>query len=125
MKAINNPIMQIIFAEIKILNGENTEEALIMSISEQIMTDISKEKTSEIDKLNEDINEGAWVHANSSLEDWVFERYDTIEEAIKHAVKMVNAQIISNGQLVMYDALSDKEAYYLDNLENKLKVVAI
>lgn len=123
MVLIKNTIMQIIFAEITVLNGDNTEEALNMLISEQIVEDISKGKTSELNK--ETTIDGAWVHTNNSLEDWVFERYDTVEEAIKHAVKMVNAKIISNGKLVMYDTLNDKEAYYLDNSENKLKVVAI
>ena len=123
MEVIKNPIVQIIFAEITILNGDNTEEALNMLISEQIVEDISKDKARKINK--ETITDGAWIHTNNSLDDWVFERYDTVEEAIKHAVKMVNAQIISNGQVVMYDALNDKEAYYLDNLENKLKVVTI
>lgn len=125
MVAVRNPIMQIIFAEIKVLNGDNTEESLNMSISEQIIADISKDERNEKYKDYRECQDGAWVHSNNSLEDWVFERYDTVEEAVKHAVKMVNAQVISDGRVVMYDTLSDKEAYYLDNCENKLKVVAI
>ena len=72
---------------------------------------------------NETLEKGVFVYCNNSLVDWSYERFDTIADAIKMAVKCINAYIICNGEIINYDALDENTAYYYSG--NKMKLVML
>lgn len=72
---------------------------------------------------NEKVEKGVFVYTNNSLVDWTFERFDTIADAIKNAVKKINAYIICNGEIIVYDALDENTAYYYS--EDTMRLVTL
>jgi hypothetical protein len=132
-------ILKFLITNVKILNGENTEEELNMAISKKILKE--KVKKNEVIcrdfgdgciktyKQEEDkgdaIETGAWVYSGGILDSWVFDRHDTIAGAIKQAVRMINASVLIRGKALKYDTLDGETAYYVDEESNTVKTVRI
>ena len=127
-------IKQVIFERVLAINGFETEEALVSMITEEIKKDVKVNKlfeqagilAYEIPAIKDEEaieSKGVYLYCNNSLLDWTYERYETIADAIREAVKYFDAYIICNGEIIDYDALDDNTAYYYDN--NCMKLVNI
>lgn len=132
MVTVREWLEQILFEEITVLNGENTEEDLNMEIARELMNDKIEKvdalvmKTFETEMDNNEVKpNGAWLYAGGLVDELIFERYDTIASAIKAAVSLINAKIICDGNIVTYDILNDNEAYYVDDTVGKVKIVSL
>lgn len=127
----HNTLEQLLLAELTELNGLETEEELNMAIvkellkeklDESILNTSLEELESEVDN-GVILNDGAYVFENEELYSWSFDKYDTMADAVRAAVLKINAKIIYKGKIVNYDALSDTDAYYIDNETNKVMIV--
>lgn len=134
---VTDNLRSIIFRKVAIMNEENTEEALISMITDNIMkcskingicTDLKdvnihknlvKKPNLKSDILNKDI----FLYCNNSLYDWTYERCDDIIDAVRKAVKHIDAYIICNGNIISYNTLNDSTAYYC--VGNKIKLVEL
>lgn len=125
----------VLLAEITELNGDITEEALNMAILESILEDRIKEiessdkeslvkerLNSEIDTENTEAN-GAYVYNAHGENGLVFNKHETIADAVREAVKMINSSIICDGVVMPFDIIDNKTAYYIDDRINKVKIV--
>lgn len=133
MEALDTRVVQVLFSEITLLNGETTEEDLNMLISEEIASDRLSCDTMEVydeaegivstEELNS--SDSVYVYIENGLEDWSFDEYNNIDDAIRAATLSINAKVICKGQVIKYDIISDKEAYYIDNETGEAKVVKL
>lgn len=108
-----------VFERVTEINDSNMEKELLHMITDRVV------KNSSINKVllekgilaynNDEVDNAVYVFCNSSLFDWTFEKFDSIPDAIKNAVQYINAYIICNGEVVRYDAIDDKTAYYYKN----------
>lgn len=124
----------ILLAEITELNGEITEEGLNMAIMESIIEErvkdaqINRESLvverlySEQDTENIEAN-GVFVYRANNIQDFVFNRHNTVADAVREAVKMINASVICDGEVMQYDTLDNETAYYIDNRVSKVMIV--
>ena len=132
MEAVRVRLEQMLLVEITMLNGENTEEDLNMAIVKEIIKERLQQKeslilerfSSENDKAEIEPN-GVYVYVGGLLEDFSFERYNTMADAVRAAVNKVGAKVICEGCLVTYDTLNDTEAYYVDDKAGKVKLVKL
>lgn len=133
MNTLKKQLRQAIFSKANSLNGDNTEEELNMDIS-AIIADNALVHSLILDGTIEesDINgnydiepKGAWLYIDRSLDDWEFKKYNTIADAVRDAIKIIDAKIICDGSIVPYDAIDDSKAYYVDNRVNKIKMVEV
>lgn len=131
MNALKEQIVQVIFASVTVLNGEETEEDLNMAISEKILQSnleeikknlITERLESEADS-EEIIENGVFVYSYESMSEWLFNKYSTMADAIRAAVKILNASVISNGKVITYDIIDNESAYYIDDNAGKMKIV--
>lgn len=121
-----------LFNEICALNGDITEKELNMEIVENILRErmqladcsvlVEERLDSEIDIEKKEKN-GAYVFRMESILDFDFDMFDTIADAIRAAVNSINAKVICNGREIVYDAIDDKTAYYIDEASDKMKLV--
>ena len=119
METLKQELVQVLFEEISELNGDSTEGELNMDITRMIVEErlktfnlVEKLKTEHDDKT--DKPHGVWVYAANSVDNLVLDVFNTVAEAVKTAVKMIDAKIVCEGKLLTYDALNDNEAYYID-----------
>lgn len=126
-------VEQLLFTEVTELNGHETEEELNMAIVKELMHEKLSEESfkksveelkSEIDK-EANIKNGVFVFVDGDTYSWKYDRYDTIAEAVRHAVLEIDAKIICNGEIIIYDALSDEDAYYIDERTKTVKIVSL
>ena len=129
--SIEKNFSRVVSERLKELNEIETEEVLISMITSTL---VEKSTTSSLFEQrdiiaytvtpeqdnNEVIKQGVYVYCNNSLVDWSYERFDTIADAIRKAVKCINAYIICNGDIINYDALDEKTAYYYSGEKMKL-----
>lgn len=129
--AVREEIEQLLFAEVTLLNGDNTEEDLNMEISKILADDIIENMNVVADTFDvveddgENVPNGAYVYTSGSLTEMKFDRYSTVADAVRHAVRLIDAKIICDGQVVTYDSLDDDIAYYIDTRSNKAKLVSL
>lgn len=135
MRAFCENLVQVIFADVTVLNGEITEEALNMVISKELAHDrlstatvadngiLVKEMLSPEDDTEKVEPNGAYLYVEGDT--WKFERCNTIAEAVRKAVGCINAKVLCNGKVIEYDAIDDTEAYYIDEKHKKLRVVKL
>lgn len=126
-------LTQVILERVSVINQLDTEEALLSMIAEKIVEN-SKVNTllkkhgvlayNIVENSEEKHLNGVFVYCNNSLLDWTFDKCDTIADAVRNAVKKINAYILLNGEVVKYDALDDETAYYLDK-DNNMKIVEL
>lgn len=126
-------LTQVILEKISVINKSDTEEALLSMIAEKI---VEKSKVNTLLKKhgvlaynivegNEEKHlNGVFVYCNNSLLNWTFDKCDTIADAVRIAVKKINAYILLNGEVIKYDALDDETAYYLDK-DSNMKIVEL
>lgn len=137
---IRQQLITVIYTSIAELNGEDTEEDLNMMISEKIADDklnnaqlvtdgyIRGSKFEPMcDILNVDKIEpnGVWIYKDNTIDEWVLKRYDTVTEAVREAVGMIDAKIICNGKIIEYDTIDEGMAYYLDSKTEDVKLVTL
>lgn len=126
----------VLLAEITELNGEITEEGLNMAIMESIIEERVKEAQLDREQLvkerltsEEDTgkveNNGVYVYNAYSEIGLIFDKYDTIAEAVREALKTINATILCDGEIIEYDVLDAETAYYIDNRIGKVMLVNI
>ena len=126
---------QVLFSEITHLNGDNTEEALNLMITQTIIEERIKEAElkdrnalveaifdSKLTDENVEPN-GVYLYNGSSIENLLFERFDTIADAVRAGVKQINAKIIKDGDIITYDSLDSDTAYYVDDKKEKVMLV--
>lgn len=124
VEAVKLEIVKILFLGLSTDMYTYTEEDLRMAISEKI-GELALKGSSIEDKTDERIIEnGAWVYKYSGDGKWIFERYNTIEDAVRRAICLIDAQVICNGGIVKYDSFNEREAYYVDDYTGELKFVA-
>lgn len=124
---------KLIMKDVITVNGDVTEEALNSIIMKEVASHKIKsvegfhniEDTKEDTRADKIEPNGVWIYVNGSIQDWVFNRYDTVSRAVCEAVKYIDAQIICNGNIIEYDSLSDEEAYYIDSETNSAVMVKI
>lgn len=126
----------VLLAEITELNGDITEEGLNMAIMEHIIEErvkaaqldreqlveerlFSEEDTGKIEK------NGVYIYNAYGEMGLVFDKYDTIADAVKAGLKLINATILCNGEIIEYDVLDSETAYYIDNKAGKVMLVSI
>lgn len=126
----------LLLAEITELNGEITEEGLNMAIMESIIEErvkaaqldreqlVEERLLSEEDKGNIEKN-GVYVYNAYGEMGLVFDKYDTIADAVKEGLKLINATILCDGEIIEYDVLDSETAYYIDNRAGKVMIVNI
>ena len=119
METLKEELVQVLFKEVEEFNGSSTEEELNMDITRIIIEE--KLKTFNfVEKLKSDVDtleakpNGVWVYAANSIDTFVLDVFTTVADAVKTAVKLIDAKIICEGKLMTYDALNDNEAYYID-----------
>lgn len=139
-ETIKEQLVQVIYTNIAELNGEETEEDLNMIISERIAEDrlthtiidnkdsihgyIESTKVGVVD--SEDIEpNGAWIYRDETHNDWMLQRYDTIADAIRSAVKLINAMVLCDAMVIDYDTIDNDTAYYIDKRTDSVKVVEL
>lgn len=91
---------------------------------QSIFTNLITKLESEVDTCKK-LDKGVFVYQNRSLLSLVFDKYDTMADAVKAAALIVNAIILYNGKEVVYDILSNKDAYYIDNDTNKVMLIEL
>ena len=133
-EAERNEFEAAVLAELAEVNGDITEEELNMVIMENIIEDrinellknrenLVKERLySTIDTEKTEEN-GAYVYNAHGELGLVFDKYDTIADAVRNAVNMINAKVICNGEVITYDTIDSNTAFYVDNRENKVMIV--
>lgn len=130
---LEKQLVQVIYARVTLLNGRDTEEDLNMIISEKIAHEaltseardlIVETLHSERDK-EEMTSKGVFVYTYGSITDFHFSRHNTIADAVREAVKLLDATILYNGDVITYDVIDDKSAYYVDENAKKVKVVTL
>lgn len=58
---------------------------------------------------------GVWIYSEPTVEEWVFERYDTIEQAIRAAIMYIgDVKIICDGEVINWDVIDNSKAVYED-----------
>lgn len=82
-----------------------------------VVNESNKKKSIKSDLENKEI----FLYCNNSLYDWTYERCVNIVEAVKKAVKRIDAYIICNGNIISYNTLNDNMAYYC--VDDKIKIV--
>ena len=132
MLALNRKLFTAVYQRVLYLNGEDTEEDLSMEIAENIINKninsnpasklVSSVYASEPD-TGDLLQDGVFVYNYKNLSDWQFEEFDTIADAVRCAVNMIGAMIIYNGNNISYSTLNDKQAYYVDENDKKVKIV--
>lgn len=127
----------VVLAEITELNGNITEGGLNMMIMKEIVSDRTHEKELECGKnmvscimdseedSEKEVKNGAYVYNAYNKEGLLFNRHNTIADAVREAVMMINAIVICNGKSIIYDTIDNETAYYLDDEDNKVKVVKL
>lgn len=126
-----NNFKQVVSEMLRELNGVETEEVLISMITSTLVErstvsslfeqrDIVAYTVTPEQDDNNKVEKGVFVYCNNSLVDWSYERFDTIADAIRRAVKCINAYIICNGEIINYDALDEYTAYYYSGEKMKL-----
>lgn len=128
MGTLQKELVAAAFVKINNANTEDTEEDLNMYISEKIIErKFDKRFKDGIQILNvkqddfKNVPNGAWVYSMSDS-DWVFERYDSIGEAVKRAINIVDSMVICNGKEIAFDAFDDKHAYYINEAGDAIMV---
>lgn len=120
-------VEQIVYEYVTYVNGEDTDKELNYMIAKEITKNNESLNTNvinvEMDNEKE-LSTGCFIFTGN-LADWTFTKYNTIAEAVRNAVKMINAHILYKGNTLIYDALSDTEAYYIDNESGKVKLVEL
>ena len=110
-----------------------TGDQLDMTIAKELVQERKKQSifTNLITKLESEVDtgkkldKGVFVYQNESLSSLVFNKYDTMAYAVKAAALLVNARILYSGKEVIYDILSNRDAYYIDNDTNKVMLIEI
>lgn len=128
---------RVLLAEITELNGDITEEGLNMEIARELLDDRIEQLTfnnrdnlvaETLDSVKDteqvEVN-GAFVYKLDEKGNFIFEKYNTIADAVRKAIKMINADIICNGEVITYDELDSNTAYYIDDRINKVVMVDI
>ena len=95
---------------------ENLEEIKKNLIAEQLDSELDTEQI---------LSNGAYIYSYKSLSDWEFKRVDTIADAVREAVKLIDATILYNGNVITYDTINSESAYYIDNDAGKVKIVQL
>ena len=133
MITLEEQLLQVIYVSVTRLNGLETEEELNMLISETIAREnleeikknlIAEQLDSELD-TEQILSNGAYIYSYKSLSDWEFKRVDTIADAVREAVKLIDATILYNGNVITYDTINSESAYYIDNDAGKVKIVQL
>lgn len=134
MVALRKQLFTAIFMRVVDVNSNDTEEALNMEIAENIIDKnircntpenfISSVYSSEPD-TGDILQDGVFVYKYNSFSDWTFEEYNSIAEAVREAVALIGAMIIYNGQNIVYSAIDEKSAYYIDEVDQKVKIVEL
>ena len=135
MNTVKTQLKHTLFEEITVLNGENTEESLNMEIANIIFEEKAKrikksniimdgEVIGELLELADCIENEVYVFSNCGVKSLVFDKYSSIEDAVKAAVKIIDAKIICKGKVIRYDTLSDTEAFYVDE-DDTVRLVEI
>lgn len=126
----------VLLAEITELNGEITEEGLNMAIMENIIEErvkaaqldreqlVEERLTSEEDTEKLEKN-GVYIYNAYGEIGLVFDKYDTIADAVRAGLKLINATILCDGEIIEYDTLDAETAYYIDNRIGKVMLVNI
>lgn len=140
MVTLREQMEQIILVRLTAINGEETEMELNCMIAKQITDDKLKSKKAKNriigiedyikvyekkDDIGSIVQNGAWVYVENSIEDWQFKRFDTIADAVRNAVTLINANIICNGEIIEYDALDKETAYYIDEKTDSARIVKL
>ena len=70
---------------------------------------------------------GAWIYSEPTVKEWVFERFDTVEQAVREAARCIgDVKVICNGVILQWSLLSDSVAVYEDTLvENRFIKVSL
>lgn len=109
----------------------NSNDGLSNELESQIVDFVTETKMKEIQSVKDDIaigtksrhkktsrgstREGVWVYCEPTVQDWMFKRYESIDDAIRAAINYFgNVKIVSNGKIVNWDILDDKKAVYED-----------
>ncbi len=126
----------VLLAEITELNGDITEEGLNMAIMESILEEkvkaaqldreqlVKERLTSEEDTGKVEKN-GVYVYNAYGELGLQFDRYNTIAEAVREALKTISSTILCDGEIIEYDVLDNETAYYIDNRIGKVMLVNI
>ena len=119
-----NEIVKMMATIIAIRNGGETGGDLFMTISENIYNENIKNRENNINIITvtsakksykEKIRpNGAWVYSMDEKHGWIFERYDTIEAAIRRSIKIIGSIVLCEGKEIKYDHYDDNTAYYID-----------
>lgn len=131
-------IIKMMATIIAIRNGVENGGDLFMTISENIYNiNVSNGHNGEknnikiitFDSANKSYEEkirpnGAWVYNLDEETGWVFERYTTIEEAIRRSIKIIGSIVLCEGKEVKYEALDRERAYYID-FDKEYKIVKL
>lgn len=73
---------------------------------------VKSKKVLDISKIEP---KGVWVYSEPTVEKWIFERYDTIEQAIKAAIMYIgDVKIICDGEIINWDVVDNYRAVYED-----------
>lgn len=99
---------------LNLLDGVDIEEELCMEISDNVL-----DRVMEISKISDNttkniVGHGAWVYSNGIEYPWIFERYDTIEDAVRRAVGLIGASVVFNGKIVRYNTVENNMVYYIN-----------
>jgi allantoicase len=121
----------------QINNNKQAEGGLYMIIAQELVDErlnnanivVDNEIRVEVMDLIEDKNtveeNGAWIYSDGTVDKWEFRRCNTIAEAVRAAIHMINAKVLCNGEEIVYDSLNENTAYYIDKRTNEAKMVAI
>lgn len=126
----------VLLSEITKLNGDITENELNRDIMESIIEEKVKAIQSNREQLveerltSEEDNEkveknGVYVYDAYNEVGLLFDRYNTIAEALREALKIINATILCDGEIIEYDVLDSETAYYIDKRVGKVMIVSI
>jgi hypothetical protein len=141
---LKQQLTQVLFKEVAELNSNSSEAAdvnedeggLYMIIAQElaerkienaVITDQMKLMTETIDVVqdtNETVEKGVWVYAPGNAITWQFNRYSTIADAVRAAIRMINAVVLYNGEKIIYDSLDEKKAYYIDMRTKEARIIA-
>ena len=124
--------MQAVVSNVQRIN-EDTEEGLDMAIAENLMKD--KIKTLNNERIIDSVLVGeadtddrniieVYVYNYNSITDWTFNRFETISDAVRDAVKNLHSTILFKGNPVVFDIINNEKAYYIDE-SNRMKIVSI
>lgn len=109
-------LQKVVYEKLKEINTM-AEEGLIEMMTTEAMKEINVQKSFNTGKARKKTKNGkaAYVYASKSILDWEYDKFNSIEDAVRRALGYLDAYVICDGEIIKYDVIDENTAYYYNN----------